>query len=220
MKALTIWRPYVAGVLHGDGWCTEKSLGLRVKDKDFADAFATAMNGIMQTNIGVRRDERGYWTVRASNRTGRFTHLRGYEPLNNEERAMWLRGFFDSEGNAQILKSPSGPNSWHRRVAFYSTNLVTLGIAAAFLHHLDIAHSISVIKNSKSHKGKKPVSELRLRRRAAFQRFAVYVGSNIARKQHRLEQIGDTYQPEGWQARNWAKAIASRYPHLAEGRLA
>ena len=40
MKAISLWQPYLAGVLHGDGWCTRLTLGLRCKDHDFSQRFA------------------------------------------------------------------------------------------------------------------------------------------------------------------------------------
>jgi hypothetical protein len=207
MKALTIWQPYLAGVLHGDGWCTPLTLGLRSKDRDFAGVFAEAVNALFGTALQSKTDERGYWLVRASNKSGRFNDLKDYEPSDDKERAAWLRGLFDSEGNAQILPQPRrGPNSYHRRVAFYSTNFVTLGLAASHLHSLDIKHLIRSTKNSATHKGLKLVGELRLCRREAFQTFARIVGSSIERKQARLDAIAASYQPDGWQGRNWVKA--------------
>jgi hypothetical protein len=225
MKALTVpdlrASAYLAGVLHGDGWCTAKSFGLRTKDHDFAQAFAHALGRVLDVRWLPRRDERGYWLLRGSNKTGRFSRLRHFEPADDQQRAAWLRGLFDSEGNAQLLALPkAGLNSFHRRVAFYSTEISTLDLAAAHLQRLDIAHSVSRTKNSAAHKGSKTVYELRLLRREAFQRFAEVVGSNIGRKQARLDAIASSYQPPGWQARNWAKAVIARYPHLAAGDTA
>src|SRR5262249_43789984 len=113
---------YLAGVLSGDGWCTRLTIGLRVIDADFAQAFALALHVVFGLAVSPRRDERGYWLVRVGNKTGRFNHLPSYEPTTDEERAAWVRGLFDSEGNAQLRPSGISTNSFGRRVAIYSTN--------------------------------------------------------------------------------------------------
>lgn len=212
MKALTIWQPYVAGVLHGDGWCTDKTLGLRVKDGDFAALFAEAVNAIAGTALRPITDERGYWLVRAGNRSGRFSVLKGYSPTDNDELGSWLRGLFDSEGNAQLWFNPkNGPASYHRRVALYSTDVGTLARASEYLTWLEVPHSIRETINSVSHIGSKTVHELRVVRREGFSRFVEMVGSSIVRKQSTLAAIVASYQPPGWQARNWEKAVAARW---------
>ena len=212
MKSLTVWQPYLAGVLHGDGWCTQKTLGLRVKDRDFAEAFAEGVRHVFGVTLEPKPDERGYWLVRASNRTGRFDGLREYEPTDNDELGSWVRGLFDSEGNAQLwLNEAAGPASYHRRVAMYSTNIETLQRAAKFLAWLDVSCSIRPTKNSSSHKGTKTVHELRVVRQNGFARFLEMVGSSIQRKQRTLIAISGSYQAPGWQARNWSKAVAARW---------
>lgn len=195
MSTIGQMRAYLAGVLHGDGWCTKLTFGLRVKDRDFAAMFSVAVEEVTGFKMSVRWDN--YWVVRGRNRTGRFSELKSYNPVDNSERSAWLRGLFDSEGNAQILHRPKiGLNSYQRRVAIYSTDLATLRIAAGYLHALGIRHAIRLTKNSASHKGTKPVSELRLCRREAFQAFAVLVGSSIGRKQAALQRIAATYQKD------------------------
>ena len=220
MKAITVWqpveglwRPYLAGVLHGDGWCSPLTLGLRVKDRDFAETFCQGLQVICGLPAKPRRDERGYWLVRLGNKSGRFNDLRSYEPRDNDELALWLRGLFDSEGNAQLwLNAKVGPNSYSRRIAIYSTDKDTLERAATFMEWLEIAHSIRPVKPSAGHKGRKPVYELRVCRREGFTRFAEFVGSSIARKQSTISAIVATYQPPGWQARNLETARLARWP--------
>lgn len=218
MKALTIWQPYVAGVLHGDGWCTSKTLGLRVKDHDFALTFAECLRALCGS-VTPERDERGYWLIRRRNGSGRFNRLRNYRPTDNDEVGCWLRGLFDSEGNAQLWFNPkNGPASFHRRVAFYSTEMHTLERASQYLEWLEVPHSIRTTRNSVTHLGTKTVFELRVIRQEGFARFLEMVGSSIGRKQATLEAIVNSYQPPGYQARNWRKAVVSRYPHLAGGK--
>lgn len=209
IPALTIWQPYVAGVLHGDGWCTDLSLGLRVKDHDFCETFAEGVAQISEVRLTPKPDERGYWLVRASNRSGRFSGLRTYEPRDNDELGCWLKGLFDREGNAQLWHMRG--NSYHRRVAIYSTAAETLARAAEYMDWLDIPHSLRPTTNSASHKGKKLVLELRVVRQDGFARFTEMVGSSIARKALALSAIVQSYQPAGWQRRNWERAIAARW---------
>ena len=67
-----------------------------------------------------RRDERGYWLVRTYNGRRRFDVLREWSARSPEEQAAWLRGLFDSEGNAQLTHRPARgrrfrPAMHHRR---------------------------------------------------------------------------------------------------------
>lgn len=197
MKAVTLWQPYLAGVLHGDAWCTALTIGLRAKDRDFVEAFAEGFNFVTGIAITPKTDERGYWLVRSGNKSGRFDALRAYDPVGNDEVASWLRGLFDSEGNAQILALPHvGPNSFHRRIAIYSTNRVTIAKAAEYLERLNISNTSADTKSSASHKGSKIVVELRITRRDGFVRFAELVGSSIARKTEKMTRIVGTYQSD------------------------
>ena len=218
MKALTIWQPYLAGVLHGDGWCTRLAIGLRVKDHDFSELFCEGLNTLFGTAYAPKKDERGYWLVRSGNKTGRFDRLKTYEPTDNDELGCWLRGLFDSEGNAQLwLDHKKGPNSYHRRIAMYSTDLDTLHRAAEFLEWLDVSHSIRPTKNSETHKGSKTVFELRIIRRDGFTRFAEMVGSSIGRKQETIERMVNSYAPPGAHAAAQLKGVQARLARVARG---
>ena len=194
MKCLSLWQPYIAGVLHGDGWCTRKTIGLRCKDRDFSIAFSNALKDSSLTTSGSRQDERGYWLVCVSNRTGKFSHLKRYQPRGRAEIAAWLRGLFDSEGNAQLLKLKKWKNSYHRRVAMFSTVQATLKRAKRYLKRLGIVAKIVSHKNSKGHKGKKKVYQLKLKcSKGNFSLFSTIVGSSIGRKKRALGSIVDTY---------------------------
>jgi hypothetical protein len=191
----TLWQPYIAGVLHGDGWCTPLGVGLRAKDLDFVETFCAALNVGFRLTAKPRRDERGYWLFRTSSDASRFQPLRDYMPKHDQERAAWLRGLFDSEGNAQLFRHPNqSPNAVHRRVAIYSTNLGTLDFASLLMDSLSIPNATRPTKNSMSHKGNKTVFELRVLRQEGFQRFASMVGSSIARKNQTLQGIAASYR--------------------------
>ncbi len=188
-------RPYLAGVLHGDGWCTDRTIGLRAKDRDFVSAFRVALFVSTGKRANLLPDGTRYWRCRASNSTGRFSGLRSYEPADSDEVGWWLRGLFDSDGNAQITPVRGRPRSFSRRVAIYSTTRSKLERAVEYLGWLSIPAIIRETKNSTTHRGDRLVYELRILRREGFERFADMVGSCIARKRDRLAKIVSTYQP-------------------------
>lgn len=212
MKALTLHQPYLAGVVRGDGWVTRLTLGLRVADEEFAQQFARSVRHVYGVSTVARRDERGYWLVRVGNKTGRFDGLRLFEPSTAEESRCWLRGLFDSEGNAQLVHRPRvSPNAYQRRVSFYSTSVETIEMAADALSGLGLRTIRSHVKPTAGHLGSKPVIELRLAAsRSAYALFADEVGSTILRKQRVMEAIPTSYQPPGHHARIQAKGVESR----------
>ena len=199
MRALTLTQPfaYLSGALHGDAWLTPLTLGLRSKDQDFAETFSAAVASSFSVRRQPRQDERGYWLYRTSNKTGRFNPLFGFEPQNNEERRAWLRGMFDSEGNVQLRLNGMSTQSYGRRVAFYSTNTITLNMCSQYLMDLGMLARLNPTKASTGHLGDKVVYELCLRGSLEnYQRFAALVGSSIQRKRDRLDAIPGTYKPD------------------------
>jgi len=216
---MELWQPYLAGVLHGDGWCTALTIGLRCKDEDFSMAFCNAINAGFRLGKHPARDERGYWLVRVGNKSGRFSHLRGYLPTKDVERAAWLRGLFDSEGNVKLTHQPYlSENAYNRRVAIFSTSLPTLGKASVYLDALNIPNSIKPWKNSAGHKGDKPVYALGVLRQEGFSAFARLVGSSILRKHQTLLRMVDTYQDRfDYCSRGGTKGVATRLARAASG---
>lgn len=192
MKVLSLWQPYLAGVLHGDGWCTPLTIGLRVKDRDFAEAFAAALQRGFA--VGAVREYRGYWEVRISNKTGRFSQIRTYLPSTSSERGAWLRGFFDSEGNAHLSPARGCERGWNRRIAMFSTDADTIAVARGYLADLGMSTATRVRKRTTGHLGTKPVFELKLRGSVEnYSLFADHVGSSISRKAVTIEAIARTY---------------------------
>lgn len=199
-------RAYLAGALHGDAWCSALTIGLRVKDEDFAREFARALNIASAGTLAPKRDERGYWLVRTSNKTGKFDYLKTSEPHTHREQGFWLRGLFDSEGNAQLHLGKRGGNCYSRRVSIYSTDIATLQKADGILGALNMRGIIRPTKNSVGHKGTKTVYELSLRGgEGNYKRFAASVGSSIARKQSALERIAGSYHPDPAEAARHAQ---------------
>jgi hypothetical protein len=199
-RALTIRQPfaYLAGVLHGDGWLTPVSLGLRVADRDFAETFSAALRAAYERDVPVRIDERGYFLARTSGNLRQFALLKGVPCTSPDTRSAWLRGLFDSEGNAQLLPKPArGPRSWDRRVSFYSTDQTTLDTAEMHLGSLGMPCIRSLQTPSEGHIGSKPVWELKIRSsREHYARFAQVVGSSISRKRAVLDALPGSYQED------------------------
>jgi hypothetical protein len=204
IKALTVQQPhaYLAGVLKGDAWISSGSgkspngyLCLRVADREFAETFAAAITQAFHVPAHAYLDGRGYWLCRKYNGQRRFTPLRDYRPRRPETRAAWLRGLFDSEGNANLTARPDiGPRSFARRVSFYSTNEVTLAIAVGCLAALGIEANVRPTRPSAGHLGSKVVFELAIvASRESYAQFAAQVGSTIPRKQAVLDAIPESY---------------------------
>lgn len=213
---------YVCGVLHGDGYVTDLSIGLHVSDLDFACAFADALARATGLWIPPRRDG-DYWTVRTSNKTDIHSGLRGHMPQTLEEKAMWVRGLFDSEGNAQCRLNGVSENSTGRRVAIYSTELSTLERAAQYLADLGIETRCSLTQAhlNEGHKGTRPVHELSVRGgKENYTRFAMAVGSSIARKHKTLIEIVASYRGMAEYTRTaQAKGAATRRRRALEETL-
>lgn len=207
MRALA----YLAGVVRGDAWCTT-TLGLRVADADFAVAFAAAIWDAFGVTTRARLDERGYWLVRVRNTTGRFDVLRSFQPSTTDEWSSWLRGMFDSEGNASLRRQLTvSPNAFGRRVAFFSTDLDTLSMVERGLQVIGVFCRSTRWNCGPGHKGTRPVHAVEVRGgRENYLRFGRSVGSSIRRKAETLEAIPRSYQPPGHHARMQLRGVATR----------
>jgi hypothetical protein len=204
---------YLAGVARGDAWCT-KTFGLRCNDRDFSRQFVRTIRAAFSVSVKSARDERGYWLARVGNKTGRFNAVLTFEATCALTTGAWLRGLFDSEGNAQLCKLRRGESSYSRRVAFYSTRRETLEIAVRYLDDLGIPTILRATKNSATHKGTKVVHELVVRAsRANYSRFADLVGSSIRRKTDALQAIVATYHPDLSAARRASQRLGAAAKH-------
>jgi len=185
---------YLAGVLAGDGSLGVSGFALGVSDKDFAEAFAFALGAAFDIPKTPRQRKSGYWEVRVCNGYGRFDFLRSYSAREPESMRAWLRGFFDSEGNASCLPNRRFPNCTHKRVSMYSTNHETLDRAAAYLGMLGIPSTVLGMRSSAGHLGSKQVYCLRVRSsRENYHRFLSLIGSSIERKRAAMLAIVESY---------------------------
>ncbi len=198
-KALNELYPeaFLCGVLHGDGWCTERAIGLRVADYEFSAAFADALRHVFSVGVYPHKDERGYWLVRARNTTGKYSALLSFEPQLCGEMAAWVRGLFDSEGNACLYLKKANSQSYGRGISLFSTTISTLERAARYLTCLQIPTYLYPRALSAGHKGSQTVYRLSVAGSYEhYLRFAERVGSTIPRKQHVLDAIPQSYQPD------------------------
>lgn len=185
---------YIAGALHGDAYSGTK-FGLTAIDKDFVEAFAEAAVKAVGLTWRVRPTRERYWCVEASNTTGRFSHLRHFEPETTSEVASWLRAWFDAEGNAYWSDDVGKLGYTFRKICGVSTEMATIEKVAGFLDVLGIRTRIlSRNKPSAGHYGDKIVHEVALRGREDFEKFSVVVGSSIKRKREIIEKIVGSFK--------------------------
>lgn len=187
---------YIAGALHGDAWCSTLTIGLRAKDEDFVVEFTRCLNHIAGTTFKPK-PEGPYFVVRTGNKTGHFSLLKRYRPTGDREHGLWLRGLFDSEGNAQLLARPkTSVNSYGRRIAIYNTELESLKTASLYLARLEIKSYIWPLKKH-SPRAKKQLYELKIRASAEnFSKFNERVSSTIKRKRFVLEALPLSYSAD------------------------
>ncbi len=184
---------YISGVLAGDGWCTN-NLGLHVKDEDFIREFSHAIKEAFGYDTKPRLEGK-YWKVTKGNYDGKFNWLHTYAPDTITGYKAWLRGLFDSEGNALLYRLGTTPNSVLRRISIYSTNIETLNKSVKYFSALDIVTTLRPTKNSSSHLGSKVVYELRIAAGLEnYIRFYEKVGTSLQRKRVIIESIIQSYQ--------------------------
>lgn len=215
---ISIARAYLAGVLHGDGWCG-KDAGLRAKDEDFVRAWAEAARIGLRLTIRVRFD--GYWVAR-TRRVDLVAPLRDFRPTSQEEHAAWVRGFFDSDGNANLRLNGMSEHSYGRGVEMFKSNLHSLGLAADSLAALGIPTILRPMTNSSSHLGTKQMYRLTVRgSQENYAKFGSLVGSSIARKHRVLTAIPDSYRPDAAEHYRSAqrKGAATRRNRAEQERL-
>jgi hypothetical protein len=204
---------YLAGVIVGDGYCTARVIGLHVKDLDFAQAFAFALANAFDYRSVPKLEGGKYWRVRSSNQYGRYNCLKTWVCTTSNEKAKWLQGFFDSEGNVGLKHSKISENSYARQIAMYNTKIPLLEKAQAFLLELGITSKIRYMPMyNDNHLGTKPLYEIRvLGSKLNYTRFAQLISSNIARKRSLLDAMESSYQLDtDYCKRGQAKGIETK----------
>jgi intein-encoded DNA endonuclease-like protein len=197
---------YILGSLFGDGCLhLEKNrqkwmICLDVKDKEFAEEFAKAINRCFKNLIKNSATHRkpvkpfftcGRWHVRIqrdeiSRILINFSFGRHYWRISNEMfnassefRRGLLRGFFDAEGSVNVKR---------RAISACSTNMDGLIGIQKILESLGIDSIVYRVNNRNSF-GKKPKFYLMISRAKNIISFAEQIGFSIPRKKNQLAKI-------------------------------
>jgi len=185
---------YVVGVVLGDGsiWHPrphEYTIGLRVKDEEFASAFLYALQHIglgAKTMWCSQEAGREYHVVRARGKA-LYTYLRPMkdDPSCATEIALqyprdFLRGMYDSEGSLHTDSTRYG----YRHIQLPSTDRRILEVCGACLDSLEIPYYFYTYGRKPNSFNPHPfvVHKLALNRQCAIDRFLLEVGSSIPRK--------------------------------------
>jgi len=197
---------YILGSLFGDGCFHFRkdrqkwTICLDVKDKEFAEEFAKAVNrcfkALIENSATRRKPVKPFftcdrWHVRIQ-RDGISKILLGFtfgrqnwrisnEMFNasSEFRRGLLRGFFDAEGSIDVRR---------RAIIAYSTNMEGLTGIQKLLKSLGIDSIIYRVNNRGSF-GKKPKFHLVISRAKNIISFAEQIGFTIPRKKNQLSKI-------------------------------
>jgi intein-encoded DNA endonuclease-like protein len=200
---------YVIGVLCGDGSAWEKSrmhknyrrvvIYLEAKDREFVEEFAIRIGRVLnRPPLRVRVKSTGYYYVEVESRTLYELMKR---PIDIEKirrfvehcercMAMFLRGFFDSEGCVSEYGQITVANSNYKLLLYVQELLRRFGIETTgprlmtkqgkpFYNPL----------RGKVYEHKKDVYVLYVRKRNNYE-FYKYIGFTIRRKHERLEKYG------------------------------
>lgn len=192
---------YVLGVYYGDGcasirkkglWMSDYSISLSVTDKDFVEEFGRCLSKILHKDYPIhKREGTSAWgkhfaryELKACNRL-LYEYLKkpleSHKTLIEEFPASFVRGFFDSEGNAYRIY---GKHSYNL-VQASNTNLSLLEyIQDLFLRRFSINSKIYVEKRI----GLKTVYRLSITSYPEIVKFQE-IGFSIHRKQQNLIKI-------------------------------
>jgi intein-encoded DNA endonuclease-like protein len=193
---------YVLGVYYGDGsagkYGRQYRIELAVKDRDFAEAFNYCISKIVGKDSLYKTtvDKYGKFWVRAFSKTlYQFLKqpLRRHKVVIEKFPAMFLRGFFDSEGSFYAKVGKKSYANLH--VA--NSNLSLLRYARELLRkHFSISSQIylSNVKgsahkiNDYTFKTKKNCYSLTITNMDSIQKFYTKIGFTIKRKKDKIEK--------------------------------
>jgi hypothetical protein len=191
---------YILGVLKGDGFTDDNSVGMNVKDKDFALEFKHALEEEFGKPGKLHRYD-GLWRAllhsRKAVRSLRGMDYRAVGTGSTECVRAFLKGMFDSEGSVN-LHLAKGVRI--RRVELYNTDIELMAFCERLLTRLGIKcrkmdlkrRAARILRGRVLPPGKCYRLSLR-EKRANFARFEQFVGFSIKRKADTLRSLIKSY---------------------------
>lgn len=178
---------YILGALHGDGTIGKTYLRLKVKDRDFAIAFGEALLKWSGCSYSFKINKEDLYEIRFySTLACQFLssiNLDDIKKWNFNEKRMFLRGLYDSEGSVGQKSEDS--------IKFYNSNKKLITLVSALLKDLGINYSIISRKSSKGEINghefiRKRNYQILITNYKNKKRFYKHVGFSIKRKQNKL----------------------------------
>lgn len=181
---------YIIGVVQGDGSCGRYRNGkwhdiyevklASVKDKEFALAFYNSLLSILRNGKAyIYSGKDGYWNakVRSKILVNFLMDDSACQEVVEVFPADFIRGFFDSEGNAYSRGNGTA------YIKAYNTNLFILQFLKDLLKEKFGLHSsISQPEKGEGHKGKKPVYVLGIYEKKSVETYLSKISFSIKRK--------------------------------------
>lgn len=181
---------YLLGVYLGDGYSySDKVICLEAKDLDFVEEFKRNCLAL-DLNCPTRKRLNRNLFIASTCSKSLFSILESFIldrnkiiELSNEQKIMFLKAIFDSEGT--IYQHPDKSVF----LAIYNTDEKLLATTKTILESFKFSPVIKKQKVSKGHFGKKQLFILSISTRKDIIRFGGLIGFSIRRKQEKLEKI-------------------------------
>ncbi len=191
---------YVLGVLYGDGFISDSSIGLNVKDRDFALNFKNVFEKEFG-KLGKLHIYNGLWrAIFHSKKLVKFFKTLSYDIIkesSNEVKCAFLLGMFDSEGSAYFRKDYGITD---RKLELCNTNFDLLLFCWNLLRELGIEPRKINKRVRKERIFKERVLPLTVfyrftlkENKENFVKFRELIGFSIKRKQDKLNIIINSY---------------------------
>lgn len=180
---------YAIGALIGDGyyWAKRHSVGIKVKDFDFINAFNRAISEVLSKKLYkiVKVKGRGQYQIATKMRafSDWYIHLSEIERLEVASKypADFIRGFADAEGSSRVkIKG----NSKLIEITFSNTNIRYLATMRKLLAELDIQSSKIWTTHYRGH----PYYAFAICSKKNVEKYYEKVGFSIQRKVLKVEE--------------------------------
>ena len=193
---------YVLGVVKGDGftrvrrgkWRSSGEIGLKVNDKDFAEAFKENLESFAGRGVKIFEKNGRHHVYLYSIHYADFIqnfNLKEVLKWDLSSKHSFLRGLFDSDGGiiGQNLENRRKAKRW---LHFSNNNLEIVNIVATIFKELELKYSIS----KRIHSGfgsKKLQYEIKIYNLKDMFYFYNNIGFFIVRKQNKLKEVIGSY---------------------------